>query len=700
MKALELLRWKARRRGRRLAVEPGRRMRLWCAGLAGLLVALFGLDQIFAPPLERARVVSPVVTDQDGVWLSAFLTPTSKWRLAANLDETDPEFIRRLLAIEDNRFYWHPGVDPAALVRAAGGLLRNGQASSGASTITMQLARLLEPRPRTLASKWIEMVRALQIERRLSKREILAAYLTMTPYGGNLEGVRAASRGYFQRDPKGLSDAEIALLIALPQAPEGRRPDRHPLIAKAARDGVLRKLARAGFLDARALHEAISAPIIGRAPFPARAALAARAIALAHPRAASLRSTLDARLQASLEALVRRHAQSLGGEVTAALLAVEIDGRAVRACVSGAGADRPGGWIDMTKAVRSPGSALKPFIYGIAFDDGNVAPETLVEDAPRRFDGYLPENFDRHYHGDVRLEDALRQSLNLPAVAVLEQIGAQRFAAALAAAGAAPRLPAQGEREAGLALALGGAGLTLEELVTLYAALGDGGMARPLVRLEGERGRFARRLLSPDSAQKILTILAAAPAPQGRAPSLIAADAPRIAYKTGTSYGFRDAWALGVAGGWVVGVWVGRADAAPRPGATGRRDAAPLLYDAFDLIAPKGGFAPSPSGWRGLAAPGLARLDEAGTTGPTILFPPDASAVRVEQLGPTGRGLALAARGGEGGLTWFAEGKQLTPEAGSGRVVWHPASTGFHTVSVIDAAGRGAKVRVQVLAAR
>lgn len=684
----------------RFPEPPSPATRRWMGAAAGLLLALLGLNWLFPPPLERARAVSPVVVDRNGVWLSAFLTPTGKWRLAAELDETDPEFLRRLIAVEDARFYWHPGVDPVAVLRAGGSFLRQGEATSGASTITMQLARLLEPRPRTIPSKLIEMVRAVQIELRLSKRQILAAYLTLAPYGGNLEGVRAASRAYFGRDPQGLSDAEMALLIALPQAPEARRPDRRQQAAQAARDAVLAKFARLGFTTGRLLTEARAEGIPGRQDFPVRAPLAARALALGRPDVERIESSLDAGLQLPLETLLRRYVEGLGPETAAALVAVEIEGRHIRASIGSPGRDRPGGWIDMTRAVRSPGSTLKPFIYGIAFDDGVAAPETLVEDAPKRFQGYLPENFDRQFHGVIRIEDALRQSLNLPAVATLEQIGASRFAAALERAGAKPRLPLGGEMEAGLALALGGAGMTLEELTLLYAALGDGGVARPLSRFADEPPGAAVQLLSAESADRILSILATAPAPPGRANTLVAADAPRIAHKTGTSYGYRDAWAIGVAGGWAVGVWVGRADAAPRPGATGRSDAAPLLFAAFDVIAPEPGRAdPTPDGWRHAPAPGLARLGgamEQEVEPPSILFPPDGADVRVDRLGASGRGLALAARGGEGGLSWFAAGRPIPRDPATGRVIWRPEGEGFFTLSVVDAEGQQARAQVRV----
>ncbi len=675
------------RRGRRLDWAGGGRRVL--AALAGLMVALFALDVAFPPPLARVEAVSPVVLDKDGVWLRAFLTPAGRWCLEARLADIDPEFRARLVRIEDRRFWVHPGIDPLALARAGAGYAATGAARSGASTLTMQLARLLEPRPRTIASKLIEMVRALQIERRWTKARILSAYLTLAPYGGNLEGVRAASRAYFGRDPRALNDAEMALLIALPQAPEARRPDRRPGAARAARDRVIAKFEAAAMIGPRLAAEARAAPVPGRTPFPARADLAAAHIARAHPGAVTV-STLDARLQEDAAALLRARAAKLGQGVTAAALVVELKGRRVRAAVGGTGRDRPGGFIDMTRAVRSPGSTLKPFIYALAFDDGFAAPETVVEDAPRRFGGYLPENFDRRFHGQVRVAEALQHSLNLPAVAMLERVGAGRFEAALTLAGARPRFPHRRTAEPGLALALGGVGLTLEELVTLYAALGDGGAARPLTYAGIPSGR-SYRLMRAETAEKVLSILARSPSPAGRAPGRLTLAAPHIAFKTGTSYGFRDSWALGLAGGYAAGVWVGRPDGAARPGASGRSEALPLLFDLFDQIVPLAGHAPIAEPQREpKAAPGLAKL-ERSDSGPAILFPPD----RAEILaGP--RGVALAARGGAAPLTWYAEGDAVPQEPTSGRAVWVPSGEGFFEVRVVDAQGRSAKARVRV----
>jgi penicillin-binding protein 1C len=662
--------------------------------LLTVMLTLLALDLAFPPPLQRVREVSPVVLDRHGEWLMAFTTRDGTWRLEARLDEIDPEFQRRLIAIEDERFWFHPGVDPIALSRASISYVRAGRVTQGGSTITMQLARLVEPRPRNIGSKLVEIVRALQIERRLSKREILAAYLTLAPYGGNLEGVRAASRAYFQRDPVWLDDAEMALLIALPQAPEARRPDRRPEAARAARDRVLGLMVRQGLINERRAAEGREIAIPTRAPFPFSAPHAAQALVAAHPGEGVVHSSLDATLQRQLEALARRQAATLERDAQIAILAVELDGRAVRARVGGAGRERAGGYIDMTRAIRSPGSALKPFIYALAFDEGIAAPETLVRDAPRRFSGYMPENFDRRFHGDVSLEEALQHSLNLPAVATLERVGAGRFHAALRRAGADVRLPRRADSEPGLALALGGVGMTLEDLVQLYAALGDEGRARPLVNDAIGSFAFERRFVRGDTAERVLEILASSPHPAGRVPASVAQNAPRVAFKTGTSYGFRDAWAVGVANGYAIGVWVGRPDGAPRPGATGRSEALPVLFEAFDLLgAPS---EPARQREHEPLAPALTRLESQEREGLSILFPPNGAEVLVLDYGAAGRGLSLSARGGRAPLTWSAAGARVESEASSGRAIWRPDAPGFYDVTVVDADGQSARVRVRI----
>ncbi|MBI1407715.1 MAG: penicillin-binding protein 1C [Caulobacter sp.] len=664
--------------------------------LMALQAVLVALDLAFPPDMGRALRSSPVALDRNGAWLRALPVEDGRWRIRADLSRTDPSFRRRLVAIEDGRFWWHPGVDPLSVIRAMGSALIHGRVTSGASTLTMQTARLLEPRPRTLPSKLIEMVRALQLEARLSKREILALYLTLAPYGGNLEGVRAASLSYFGHEPESLTPGEQALLIALPQAPEGRRPDRFPDAASRARAGVLTRMIRAGLIAEPAALEADTEPLPGRAAFPGRAWHIAGELARAAPAGtATIASTLDAGLQARLEPMAAAYARTQGPDATAAIMVVEIDGRAVRGLVGSGGLDRPGGWIDMTRALRSPGSALKPFIYAMAFDDGAAAPDTKIQDVATRFKDYQPENFDRMFRGEVTASEALAHSLNVPAVAMLEKIGPSSFLGRLENAGVTLHRPRSASGDPGLAIALGGEGITLRDLAVLYCALGDDGLAKPLAytRQAELRNRAfgGRRLVRAGAARQVLDILRDAPGPKGRIPSALTRGGPAMAFKTGTSYGFRDAVAAGVAGGYVIIVWTGRADGGARGGLTGREAALPLLFDVADIVA-AGPSAPPPI--KPKAAPGALQRLEQADAGPRLIFPPDRATVQVEAFGPKARGLVLAA-GGEG-LSWYVDGRPVPLDGVSGRPVWRPAAPGFYSVSVIDGEGREAKARVRI----
>jgi penicillin-binding protein 1C len=560
----------------------------------------------------------------------------------------------------------------------------------------MQTARLLEPRPRTIGAKLIEMVRAAQIEARLSKREILALYLTLAPYGGNLEGVRAASLSYFGHEPASLTLGEQALLIALPQSPEARRPDRRPEHARLARRSVLDKMIRAGGVTEAEAAEADGEPLPGRAAFPALAWHAAGEMARAAPRhEASVLTTIDANLQARLEPLAAATARAQGPEDTAAILVVEIENRAVRGAVGSGGLTRPGGWIDMTQAVRSPGSTLKPFIYGFAFDDGLAAPDTQMADAPKRFGDYQPENFDRMFRGKVTAREALANSLNVPAVELLEKLGASSFEARVDGAGVHLVRPHAYARTAGLALALGGVGVSLRDLAVLYAALGDGGVAKPLAWTQAEAARRPKqrgaRLMRAEAADQVLAILRETPPPVGSTPVALTRGRPAMAFKTGTSYGFRDALAAGIVGRYVVVVWTGRADGGARGGLTGRDAALPLLFDVADLLDT------TVSAPRPIAPPrapqALARL-EAVSTGPRLIFPPDGATVQVDGFGAGSRGLVLAA-GGED-LSWYVAGEPLKADPVSGRVIWRPATAGFYRIQVVDGEGRKASARVRV----
>jgi penicillin-binding protein 1C len=666
--------------------------------LVCLEVAAAGLDAIFPPNLSRAQRASPVVVDRNDAWLRALPVEDGRWRIRADLDRTDPSFLRRLVALEDARFAEHPGVDGLAIARAVISLAIHGRVVSGASTLTMQTARLLEPRRRTLGAKLIEMIRAVQIEARLSKRQILATYLTLAPYGGNLEGVRAASLAYFGHEPESLTPGEQALLIALPQSPEARRPDRHPGMAARARARVLQRMVRAGLLSQLDADEAAAEPLPRRAPFPALAWHVSGELARsARPGQATIVSTIDAPLQRRLEALTANAVKSQGPETTAAVLVVEIRNRAVRALVGSAGLSNAGGWMDMTTALRSPGSTLKPFIYGFAFDEGLAAPDTVIDDAPTRFDDYAPRDFDKLFHGEVTVREALTNSLNLPAVATLAKVGPAAFEARLQSAGVELVRPRAAALGAGLPLALGGEGMRLRDLALLYAALGDGGVAKPLAFTQAEALARPRqsgvRLVRPETAAEVLDILRETPAPSGRAPAALTRLGPKLAFKTGTSYGYRDALAAGVDGGYAIVVWTGRADGGARGGLTGRAAALPLLFDVADVIdqPPDATHPIAPEG----APPALQTL-QAASDGPRLIFPPDGSTVEVDGVGPSSRGLVLSAEGDR--LSWYVDGAPLGIDPVSGKPLWRPSAPGFFQLEAVDVEGRKAEAHVRVKA--
>ena len=447
-------------------------------------------------PLGVGLETSHIVLDREGRLLRAYALPDGRWRLPATVDDVDPRFLKLLLNYEDKRFYEHHGVDPRALGRAAFQLIDQRRIVSGGSTLSMQVARLLEPREqRTFTAKLRQVTRAIQLEIALSKAEILGLYLTLAPYGGNLEGIRAASLAYFGKEPRRLSLGEAALLVALPQSPEGRRPDRQLARAQAARDRVLdRAVAQAIVpMDEIARAEAETVPTARKA-LPTWAPHSSDRIVGLEPNARIHRLTLDAPLQSKLETLARDRAVALGPEISVAMIAVDNATGEVRARVASSDYfdKRRAGQVDMTQALRSPGSTLKPFIYGIGFEDGLIHPETLIEDRPARYGGYTPENFDLTFQGTVTIRKALQLSLNVPAIAVLGKVGVNRLTARLTEAGAALVLP-KGEAP-GLAMGLGGVGITLNDLTMLYSGLARGGTAQPLIEKQGQTTDRQHRL--------------------------------------------------------------------------------------------------------------------------------------------------------------------------------------------------------------
>ncbi|MCZ7643008.1 MAG: penicillin-binding protein 1C [Pseudorhodoplanes sp.] len=683
-----------------------KRIRLIAAGLAAaLLLAAAGAAGFVAslgpPPLGQGIAYGTVVVDREGRLLRPYAIADGRWRLPVRVEDVDPRFVRLLIAYEDKRFHEHAGVDPRALLRAAYLWAANGRIVSGASTLTMQVARLLEPRSeRSLVAKLRQMVRAIQIERALRKEDILSLYLALAPYGGNLEGVRAASLAYFGKEPRRLALHEAALLVALPQSPEMRRPDRAPAIARRARDRVL---VRAGDIipaDEIAQAQAQAVPD-ARHPMPMLAPQAADQALAAAPDGVLHRLTIDAPLQAALETLARERAQALGPDISIAILAVDHASGEVRARVASAGYfdARRAGQVDMTQAVRSPGSALKPFIYGLGFEDGLVHPETLIEDRPARFGRYAPENFDLTFQGTVTVRRALQMSLNVPAVVLLEKVGASRLTARLAQAGGAPALP-KGEVP-GLAMGLGGVGITLTDLTMLYGGIARLGTTMALVERAADlaAARPPRRLLDPAAAWYTANVLQGTPPPEN-------APHHRVAFKTGTSYGFRDAWAVGFDGLRTVGVWVGRPDGMPVPGMTGRNAAAPVLFDAFARsgVSPQ----PLPPAPRGVIFASTARLPRTlqryepeafaggSANAPRIVYPPHAARVEAAASGGKTEPLALKIAGGAEPLTVMVNGRAVAAEPGRRVVFFDPGGPGFVRLTVMDAKGLTDSIVIRV----
>jgi len=459
---------------------------------------------------------------------------------------------------------------------------------SGGSTLTMQVARILEPHRRTPAGKLRQALRALQLEWRLDKDEILALYLNHAPFGGPIEGVEAASWAYLGKSARELSRAEAALLAVLPQAPSRLRPDRHPAAAQAARDKVLARMAARGAWSPAEVADARLETVVARQlQPPMSAALLARRLRVADPGATRIRSTLDAGLQRVLEERVAAYFARLPERTSAALLVVENDTLEARAYVGSLafGDARRLGHVDMVRATRSPGSTLKPFLYGLAIDDGLVHSASLLVDAPQSFGDYRPANFDPTFNGPVTVAEALRLSLNVPAVDLLDRVGPERFAARLAHAGLVLQLPRGAQPN--LSMVLGGTGTRLEDLVGAYRALNHEGLAGT-VRYRPDAPRQERRLLSPEAAWIIREILEQHGRPGQRDDAFDTGGRPRVAWKTGTSYGFRDAWALGGTARYTVGVWVGRPDGTPLPGQYGAITALPLLFEVVDSLPRRG----------------------------------------------------------------------------------------------------------------
>lgn len=645
------------------------------------------VDATVLPSLQAE--ISTEVRDRNGDLLRVYTNKDGRWVLPVGLNEVDPLYVQMLIRYEDKRFADHGGVDLVAMVRAAGQALWHGRVISGGSTLTMQIARLLEEGG---TGRWHGKLRqirvALALEQRLSKDEILTLYLNHAPFGGNIEGVRAASYAYFDRPPRRLTTAQAALLVALPQSPETRRPDRAALIATRARDTVLDRLAAEGVIDEATKTSAMRDAVTDvRHGLPAYAPHIADRLVAQNPSVTRHDVTLDRSLQVTLETLAVRATRDRSDGVQIAMIVADHKSGEILASIGSAAynAETQGGFIDLTQAVRSPGSTLKPLIYGLGFDHGLIHPETLIADRPTNFDGYMPQNFDGLFRGEVRVRTALQHSLNIPAVAVTQALGPFHLLAGLRRAGADPKVPGGAP---GLAVALGGVGLTLQELVQLYGAIGNGGVAVDLrVQSLPSAGFSPQTVMNRVAAWQIADILRDTPRPRG-------VRGLGIAYKTGTSYGHRDAWAVGFDGRHVVGVWMGRPDGTPVPGAFGGDLAAPIMFDAFARITPNVTLiAPPPHETLILSTAQLPlHLQQFGTRhdkishAPYIAFPPDGAVM-------DGTLSTLKVRDGRAPFVWLINGIPVA-RTHRNQVDIAAPSVGFWQLTVIDADGLSDQSRI------
>ena len=557
------------------------RLRRWrfLALVAGpVLISALLVDRLYPPSLPNDEQFARVIVDRDGRPLRVFPDDEGIWRYPVTVDQVSPFYLDALLTYEDRWYWMHPGVNPFAIVRASAQNIRHRRIVSGGSTITMQVARLLHPHRRTIGGKLSQMLRAVQLEWHLTKTEILELYLNIAPFGGTIEGVQAASFTYFDKPAADLTHAEAALLAVLPQSPSRLRPDRHAERAELARNKVLDRLGRFEVWPATVVDDArlesVAAVHHGR---PQHAPLLARRL-LAHSNGRhAVRTTIDAGLQASLEDYLGSYVERLPERSSAAILVVENESLNVRAYLGSAlfGDAERYGHVDMIRATRSPGSTLKPFLYGLAMDAGLIHSHSLLADVPRTYGDYRPNNFGAGFSGPVSATEALQRSLNVPVIDLLERYGPRRFASRMRAAGVTLRTP--GDEAPSLAIILGGVGTSLEQLVGTYSAFARNGKAGNL-RYLADAPKRERFMLSEGSAWIIREALRGTPRANRLTTFAALGNESRLAYKTGTSYGHRDAWAIGINPDYTIGVWVGRPDGTPLPGHYGAVTAAPLLF--------------------------------------------------------------------------------------------------------------------------
>ena len=548
-----------------------------------ILLLFVVLDLLF--PLPAQKEFSKEIHAKDGTLLTAYLTSDDKWRLRTELEEVSPELTKAIIEKEDSWFYWHHGINPVSIVRALYTNLTNSETQLGASTITMQVARMLEPKKRTYFNKLAEMFRSLQLEIKYSKEEILELYLSLLPFGGNIEGVKSASYIYFNRPPSKLSLAQSIMLAVIPNDPNSLRLDRSNEEIIKNRNYWINKFKQEKIFSSADLKDALDEPVErNRYAIPVTAPHFSNSVK-DNFNGDILNTTLDLSIQQTAENILLRNVRRVfyKGITNGAVLVIDNRNSSVVAyCGSADFYDESSfGQVNGVTAIRSPGSTLKAALYAYAFDDGNLTPQMKFADIPTDFHGYQPENYDLKFYGNVSTEFALVNSLNIPAVKLLEHVGMNNFIVFLENCGL-NQIQKQ-KSKLGLSMILGGCGTNLQELTRLFSAFAREGKLCPLQFILNDEEQSGEQIFSEASSYLIANILS------GTSRSDIAdlsnySKLPKFAWKTGTSYGKRDAWAIGFNPNYTIGVWMGNFNGVGSPNLSGAEAAVPLLFDLFNAI--------------------------------------------------------------------------------------------------------------------
>lgn len=551
--------------------------------ILGLLILL---DILF--PIPGSKPYSKVILARDNSLLTAYLSPDDKWRMHADIEEINPDLIHAITNKEDKWFYYHPGINPVSIAKAMFSNIFSGRINSGASTITMQVARMMEPDNRTYTKKILEMLRALQLEFHNSKDEILSMYLNILPYGGNIEGVKAASYIYFNRPPEKLSLSQSILLSIIPNNPNHLRLDQPSLeLITEQRNKWINKFKHKKVFSDNLLCDALEEPVQAKRYTLDKLAPHFCYYLSQSNKDETIHTTLNTKIQRIAEQLLQNHVNRVRsfGVTNGAVLIINNKDNSVSAyCGSTDFWDvQNSGQVNGITAIRSPGSTLKPALYAFAFDKGILTPKMKLQDIPTDFGGYEPENFDLKYNGDVTAEYALTNSLNIPAVQLLQQIGFNDFVDLLSRAGF--KEISKNKKSLGLSLILGGCGVSLEQLVRLFTGFSHGGKIYPITFTKSEfNSDHFTELFSKESPYLIAEILSNNIRPDFPNSMVNNSRLPRIAWKTGTSYGKRDAWCVGFTPNYTIGVWLGNFNGKGSPHISGAEMAVPLLFDLFNSI--------------------------------------------------------------------------------------------------------------------